>query len=290
MAPESDHAEVPQQSTQRDVWLPVLYKVKQKKTENHGIVTLTLAPSAEDVIEPMEPGQFNMLYAFGIGEIPISISSLWNSQPELIHTIQDVGAVSKAFCDLSTGDQIGVRGPYGTCWPLNKAKNKDVLILAGGVGIVPLRPLIEEIVNDRSAYGKLNVLYGARSPENIIFHQDIISWQADPTLNFQITVDHAYSNWRGNVGVVTYLIDEASFDPENTIAFICGPEIMMRYAVNTCLDANVPPDQLFLSMERNMKCAAGFCGHCQLGPRFVCKDGPVFRFDNIADLFDIREM
>ncbi|MDH3710425.1 MAG: FAD/NAD(P)-binding protein [Cyclobacteriaceae bacterium] len=290
MAQESDHAEVNRQSLQRDIWLPLLYTVKEKKTENRGIVTLTLAPSAEEAIEPMEPGQFNMLYAFGIGEIPISISSLWNLQSTLVHTIQDVGAVSKAFCDLSTGDQVGVRGPYGTRWPLNKAKNKDVIILAGGVGMVPLRPLIERILNDRSRYGKLNVLFGARSPENIIFHQDIISWQADPTLNFQITVDHAYSNWRGHVGVVTYLIEEANFDPENTIAFICGPEIMMRYAVHACLDANVPTDHIFLSIERNMKCATGFCGHCQYGPFFVCKDGAVFSYPQVKIYLNIAEL
>ncbi len=290
MAPESDYAKVTQQTVQPDVWLPVLYTVQERKAENRGIVTLKLAPSEAEMIESIEPGQFNMLYAFGIGEIPISISSLWNSQQQLIHTIQDVGTVSKAFCNLVVGDQVGVRGAFGTSWPLEEAKNKDIVILAGGVGIVPLRPLIERILHDRNDYGKLNVLYGARSSENIIFHQDIISWQADPTLNFQITVDHAYSNWRGNVGVVTRLIGNANFDPRNTAAFICGPEIMMNYAVHACLDVDIPEDRVYLSMERNMKCATGFCGHCQFGPYFVCKDGAVFAYPQVKSYLNIAEL
>ena len=164
------------------------------------------------------------------------------------------------------------------------------MVIAGGVGLCPLRPVIESIGAEREEYGEVNVLFGTRNPDGIIFHRDIISWQSDPTINFHITVDHAFSNWRGNVGVVTRLIDKAKFSPDNTVAFICGPEIMMRFATYGCLDAGSSEESIYFSMERNMKCAMGFCGHCQLGPHFVCKDGAVFSYPDIKPYLNVPEL
>jgi NAD(P)H-flavin reductase len=278
------------QESVSDNWVAIPYEVVKRQMENDDLITLTLEPVTDQRIEPMMPGQFNMLYAFGVGEIPISVSSLYEEYPQIVHTIQDVGAVSKACCSLHIGDQLGVRGPFGTSWPIDEAQYKDVLIIAGGVGIAPLKPLIESILKQRDLFGEVNVLYGTRSPDNILFHKDIISWQSDPSINFQITVDHAFSNWHGNVGVVTHLIDKADFKPDNTVAFFCGPEIMMRYGVYACIDAEVDEDNIYVSMERNMKCAIGHCGHCQFGPMFVCKDGAVFPYLSVKPFMNIREL
>ncbi len=271
-------------------WAPVPYSVVRIETENDKLWTFDLCPAGSQSISPMLPGQFNMLYAFGMGEIPISVSSLYVSHPTLTHTIQGVGPVSQAICQLRLGDMVGVRGPYGTHWPLEAAHDKDVLIIAGGVGLCPLRPLIEHISMNREDFGEVSVLYGTRNPESLIYHKDVISWQSNPSINFQVTVDHAQSHWGGNVGVVTQLIDHAKFRPDNTVAYLCGPEVMMRFGVYACLDAWIPEDQIYLSMERNMKCAIGFCGHCQYGPHFLCKDGAVFSYPMVKDYFNIDEL
>ncbi len=249
-----------------------------------------LQPAGKESIQPIAPGQYNMLYAFGVGEIPISVSSITSDGSKLVHTIQDVGPVSKAINSLNIGDLIGVRGPFGTSWPIEKGLGKDVLIMAGGVGLCPLRPLIQSILKDRKQFGNINVLYGTRDPEGIIYHQDIISWQSDPEVNFYVTVDHSYSNWRGNVGVVTTLIEKAKFDPDNTVCYICGPEVMMRFGAYGSIDAGIPEQNVFISMERNMKCAIGFCGHCQFGPYFVCRDGAVFPFTSIKSYLKVDEL
>ena len=274
----------------QDIWTPVPYSVVKKETENQDLYTFTLAPMTDQKIHDMQAGQFNMLYTFGIGEIPISVSRIEEESDQLIHTIQDVGPVSKAICNLNVGEQIGVRGPFGTIWSEDAAEGKDVLIIMGGVGFAPLKPLIESFSRNRDRINHFNILYGTRSPENIIFHKDVIALQSNPDINFQITVDHAYSSWQGNVGVVTTLMNKADFDPENTIAYVCGPEIMMRYAATSCLSAQIPEENIYLSMERNMKCATGFCGHCQFGPYFVCKDGAVFKYPQIKPFLNIPEL
>ncbi len=273
-----------------NTWVPVPYRITGKKTESKHLLTLTMEPAGEESIAPIAAGQFNMLYVFGVGEIPISVSSLDTPHPTLIHTIQQVGPASKAINSLDVGDTIGIRGPFGTVWPVGAADSKDVIIMAGGVGLCPLRPLIENVLSERDRFGEVNILYGSREPDRIIFHQDIIAWQSDPSINFHITVDHAFSHWRGNVGVVTQLIDKASFAPDNTVAFICGPEVMMRYGAYACMDSHVDERNIYLSMERNMKCAIGFCGHCQFGPHFVCKEGAVFPYSVVRSHLNIAEL
>jgi len=275
---------------QLETMVPILYRVIEKRVENTNLITLVFEPAGEEKIEPLKPGQFNMIYIFGLGEIPISVSSLLAPYPLITHTIQDVGAISHACCELSIEDEVGIRGPFGNPFPVEDAKFKDVIILAGGVGFAPLRPMIEYIAYNRDDYGEVNFLYGTRDPSGILFHQDVISLQSDPSINFQITVDHSYKNWRGNVGVVTSLLDKAEFNPKNTMAFVCGPEIMMRYGTYELIDWEIPEENIFLSMERNMKCALGHCGHCQYGPHFVCKEGPVFSYSSIRKYLNIFEI
>jgi NAD(P)H-flavin reductase len=247
-------------------------------------------PGAEDEPFSFLPGQFNMLYVFGVGEVPISISGDPANQQRLVHTTRAVGSVTKAMQKLKRADVIGVRGPFGSPWPVEEARGSDVVIVAGGLGLAPLRPALYRILAERQHYGRVALLYGARTPEDILYKKELEHLRARRDLEVGITVDRASDAWRGNVGVVTTLIPPAHFDPQETIALVCGPEIMMRFTIQALQKRGVPDEQIFVSMERNMKCALGFCGHCQYGPHFICKDGPVFSYSRIADWFAKREV
>jgi NAD(P)H-flavin reductase len=236
------------------------------------------------------PGQFNMLTVFGVGEVPISISGDAGKPDRLVHTVRAVGAVSSALTRLKPGEALGIRGPFGTAWPLEEAKGRDVVVVAGGLGLAPLRPALYHLLAQRQDFGNLTLLYGTRSPDDILYRKELESWSARLDMDVEVTVDHALSGWYGHVGVVTTLVPRAAFDAENTIALVCGPEIMMRFAIASLIDAGIGEDAIHLSMERNMKCAVGFCGHCQLGPSFICKDGPVFRYPQMRPLMALKEL
>jgi NAD(P)H-flavin reductase len=236
------------------------------------------------------PGQFNMLYALGVGEAAISISGDPAEPGRLIHTIRAVGKVSEALTRLKSGDTIGLRGPFGRGWPVDEAVGADVIVVAGGLGLAPLRPAIYRLLAERPRYGRVVLLYGTRSPADILFQHELESWRRRLDIDLEVTVDHAGGDWRGNVGVVTTVIPRAAFDPLHSVAFVCGPEVMMRFCVRELGRRGFPDDRIHLSMERTMKCAVGFCGHCQYGPSFICKDGPVLRYDRIRSLFWRREV
>ena len=277
-------------AAQIDPMTPYLYKINKVQRDTHDTFTLNLTPSNGKAIEKFAPGQFNMLYVFGVGEVPISISGNPYHPEILIHTTRMVGSVTKAMNALKTGDVIGVRGPYGSHWPIEKAYGDDVVIVAGGIGLAPLRPIIYKILASRSKYGKVVILYGTRTPEDILYRSEVEKLRAQLDLDIHVTVDRAIGNWKGNVGVVTKLIQQAPFDPYNSTAFVCGPEIMMRFTVRELANRGVKFEKIYVSMERNMKCAIGFCGHCQYGPKFICKDGPGFSFDKLKYYFDKREI
>jgi len=266
------------------------YGVKRIQQETYDTFTLELKPKSDIQIKSFAPGQFNMLYAFGVGEVPISISGDPAKREVLIHTTRAVGAVTNAMWKLRRGDMIGVRGPFGTSWPMEEAKGCDVVIVAGGIGMAPLRPPLYQLLSERREYGKAFLLYGARTPADLLYQREMEQWQARSDLQVDITVDRALRWWRGNVGVVTTLIPKADFDPTSTIAMVVGPEIMMRFTVAELEKRGLADDKIYISMERNMKCGFGFCGHCQLGPFFVCKDGPVFRYDRIKPFFGKGEI
>jgi NAD(P)H-flavin reductase len=255
--------------------------------ETHDTFTLELDPG--DGVAGFRPGQFNMLYVFGTGEVPISLSGNPGRPRTLVHTTRAVGNVTTAMRRLRRGGVLGVRGPLGRPWPLEDAVGKDVVIVAGGIGLAPLRPLLYEIVTQRSHFGRVALLYGARSPDDLLFRSELERWRA-AGIAVSITVDRASSGWPGDVGVVTMFVQREPIDPANAIAFVCGPEIMMRFAADTLVRRAVPGERIFVSMERNMQCAVGFCGHCQFGPEFVCKDGPVFPYERVRALLGLREI
>ncbi len=267
-----------------DPMLPQLYRVQHVLHEIPDTFTLELEPEDGSAIPPFATGQFNMLYVFGVGEIPISISGDPAKRKPLIHTTRAVGTVSRAMRELKPEDVIGVRGPFGSSWPLERAMGKDIVIVTGGIGLAPLRSAMYQITAQREKYGKVALLYGARTPEDILYRKELEHWRAHFDLEVDVTVDHAMGTWRDSVGVVTRLIPRASFDPQNTMALVCGPEIMMRFSAAELEKSGVAAGNIFVSMERNMKCAVGFCGHCQYGPDFVCKDGPVFQYSHVKDL------
>lgn len=240
-----------------------------------------------------EPGQFNMLYLFGIGEVAISISSD-PSHPEVLgHTIRSVGRVTNAMRALKPGDEVGVRGPFGKPWPLDEAAGGDLVVVAGGVGICPVRPAIEYAMRHRDRYRRLVLLMGAREPSLFPYKKQLDDWVAQMRrigVELHLTVDQADESWPYGEGVVTTLYPQAGLEPSKTTAFICGPEIMMWFAAKGLRDAGVSSERVFVSLERHMQCGIGLCGHCQLGPKFVCKDGPVFRWDRVVDLLEVREL
>ncbi|MDQ7041676.1 MAG: FAD/NAD(P)-binding protein [Rhodothermus sp.] len=267
---------------------PARWRVVRRRRETLDTYTLELEPLDTSGLA-FCPGQFNMLYVFGVGEVPISISGDPARPDRLAHTIRAVGAVSSALCNCKPGEVIGVRGPFGSAWPVEAAEGYDVVVMAGGIGLAPLRPAIYHLLQHRDRYGNLVLLYGARTPRDLLYVRELERWRGRFDVQVEVTVDHAGAGWFGHVGVVTTLLPRAYFDPDETVAFVCGPEIMMRFAAQALIERGVAPEHLYLSMERNMKCAIGLCGHCQFGPVFICKEGPVFNFARVARLLTIRE-
>lgn len=261
-----------------DPMRPALVRIADVTRETADTCTVITEPSNGDPLPAFAPGQFSMLYAYGVGEVPISISGDPGIPDRLVYTIRSVGAVSKALISTRAGDAIAMRGPFGTSWPVKEAKGRDVLLVAGGIGLAPLRPAIYHIVRNRSDYGRVTILYGARHPKELLFTKQLKTWSALADTQVLTTVDVGGSSWRGHVGVVTKLFGAATLRPERTTVMTCGPEIMMRFVVRELKSRGFSGDQIYLSMERNMKCAVGFCGHCQMGPYFICKDGPVFAY------------
>lgn len=274
---------------QPDPFLPELYRVEHPVREFADTVTLEFRPLS-GARSSFTPGQFNMIYAFGVGEAAISISGDPASGATFVHTLRDVGAISHAIAKLEQGAVAGIRGPFGIGWPVAAAEGLDIVIVAGGLGLAPLRPAIYHILANRSRYGRVSILFGSRSPADLLYRHELEQWRQRLDVDIAVSVDHADTSWRGNVGVVPSLIPRAAFDPHKTVAMVCGPEVMMRYSAAALSDAGIPAERIYLSMERNMKCAIGLCGHCQFGPDFVCKDGPVFSYSKIAKIFAVREI
>ena len=266
---------------------PARYVVAGRKRETCDTVTLMLRPADPPVTAPL-PGQFTMLYSFGVGEIPVSVSGI-GQDGVLVQTIREVGAVSRALCAALPGEVIGVRGPFGTDWRVDGARGRDVLVVAGGIGLAPLRPVLLAALADPARFGRVVLLAGARSPADLPFTRELGTW-AGRGADVRITVDHGDPGWTGRVGLVTGLIRDAVTDPAATTAFVCGPEIMMRLSARALAEAGIPAADIRVSLERNMRCGVARCGHCQLGPLLLCRDGPVVDYVRSQPLLAVREL
>ncbi|MEM0027624.1 MAG: FAD/NAD(P)-binding protein [Ignisphaera sp.] len=235
------------------------------------------------------PGQFNMVYVFGVGEVPISFSNIYNRGDVFEHTIRFVGAVTRAIMkSIRLGSIIGIRGPYGIGWPIKEVEGSDIMIVGGGIGFAPLRPVVKYLMRFRQAFGRINILYGARNPNEFLFKYEFESYSQIPNSRFLLSIDAPYPGWQHFVGFVTDLIKFADVDVKNTYVFMCGPEVMMRVGVKKLLERGFSKDKIFLSLERRMRCGSGICGSCQFGHMFVCKDGPVFKFSEIENYLAVE--
>ncbi len=274
-----------------DAFLPELYRVGRTKLEIPDVVTIEIAPLS-GLRPAYTAGQFNMLYVFGVGEVAISMSGDPADMSGFVHTIRDVGRVSRALTAVKEGDVIGVRGPFGTGWPVHEAEGLDVVLVCSGLGLAPLRPAIYHVLSNRERYGRVSILLGFHSPEDLLFRQEFETWRQRLDVDLLLTVNHADRSWKGNVGGVQSLgfVKRANFDPKETLAMVCGTETKMRYMAASLRDAGIPESRIYFSMERNMKCAMGLCGRCQFGPDFICKDGPVLPFDRISHILAVREI
>jgi len=270
----------------RGALAPEPAEIVEKHSMGESIRTYRLAlldPTARPRFD-FTPGQFNMVYAPGVGEVAISISS--DPAEELLeHTIRIVGRTTRAIERFETGDVLGLRGPYGRGWPLQEARWKDVLFITGGLGCAPVSGAIEYIFRRRASYGHVTILHGVKQPGDLIHHDRFEEWRRQPDVDVLLTSDQPGRHWRDRLGVVTELFDEVEFDPSRTVAFLCGPEVMMRLGIQILARRGLSRERIFISIERNMQCAVGLCGHCQFAPFFVCKDGPIFRFSEVSRFF-----
>lgn len=269
---------------------PVPHRVLARRTETFESTTIFLAPT-EQRLPPAKPGQFTMLYAFGIGEIAMSVSGVPSDGNDVIaHTIRSVGAISAALHNAEVDSIVGVRGPFGTDWDLESCAGRDLVIVAGGCGLAPLRPVVTEVLDYRSRFGRVAVVAGARTPEHFLFRDEADAWARSPLLDTELIVDAAGPGWPWQIGLVTEPLQRLALDPGRTTAMICGPESMMHFAAAALMEHGLPANDIRVSLERNMQCGIGWCGHCQLGPLLLCRDGPVVGYDVAAPLLSVKEL
>lgn len=283
-------ATAPQGLQSGDSFLPHPTRIAAIKEEAYAIATYTLVFEDEALGRQYQfkPGQFNMLCLPGIGECAISISSDPETPLALAHTIRYAGNVTRAISRLKVGDVIGLRGPFGSAWPLKRLQGSDVYIVTGGIGLAPLRPILYSIMRHRPDFGRVVLLYGARTPADMLYTDEFEAWR-EHNIQIHATVDRADASWRGQVGVVPMLFYHLRLDPKTTTILACGPEIMMRFAIYEALARRIPKEKIYISLERNMRCALGFCGHCQFGPTFICKDGPVLTYAQVEPFFGVED-
>ncbi|MEZ5142884.1 MAG: FAD/NAD(P)-binding protein [Acidimicrobiales bacterium] len=270
---------------------PVAHRVVSRHDEMPDTVTLGLVPEADE-LAPFRPGQFNMVWVPGVGEIPISVSSAPGDPGPLLHTVRAQGAVSAALAARPMGATVGLRGPFGSDWGLADPllDGTDLVFVAGGLGLAPLRAGLRAAIAERDRFASLSLLVGARQPDLVLFPDELDVWAAGDEVDVQVTVDHADATWSGEVGVASALVPRLAGDPARTVALVCGPEVMMRFTAAALEEWGVARHRIRLSLERNMKCAVAMCGHCQFGASFVCREGPVYPYDRVAELLRVREL
>lgn len=270
-----------------EAMVPRRFRVSSVRLETDDTATLVLEPDDETPLD-FRPGQYTMLYIFGVGEVPISISGDPARPQMLVHTVRAVGAVTRAVVGLQPGSAVGIRGPFGSGWPVSEAMGRDLLVVAGGIGLAPLRPVLYEVLAHRSDFGRVALVYGARSPADLLYRDEVEEFRA--TFDVEVTVDVSSPDWRGDVGMVTAVLPRVALEAGRTVAMLCGPEVMMKVVARELMSAGHSGQNIFVSVERNMKCAIQLCGHCQFGADFVCSGGPVFSYASVADRWRVAEI
>ncbi len=275
-----------------DAMLPVPARILEVCEENFNTRTFVMQIEDEYARRAYRwlPGQFNMLYVPGVGEAAISLSSDADEPQTLGHTIRVVGAVTRAIERLGRGGIVGLRGPFGRGWPIERLDGGDVVMVAGGIGLAPLRPVVYWLRRNRERFRRVVLLFGCRSPDDRVYADELEQWQSDNVIDVLVTVDNASGGWIGPVGVVTNLLRRIRVNAARTTVMVCGPRVLNRAAAWNFMQLHVPAEQVYLSLERNMNCGYGQCGHCQRAGKFVCKDGPVFAYSEIADTFTTEEI
>jgi NAD(P)H-flavin reductase len=272
-----------------DPMVPRAFRIEHVRHEVKGVFSWHLKPVDGGSFEIL-PGQFNMLYAPGGGEVPIAVSGDCADRTGVIHTIRSVGTVTSAMALMRAGAMVGMRGPFGSAWPIEAGYGKDVVFITGTVGLAPLRPLIYEVIKRREKYGKVIITYGSRGMDDILYEHDLHTWRGRFDMDVHVTVHAAPSGYRGLVGSVADAVSRSSFEGGNAVAYVCRSEALTLAAVLALQERGLTTDRIYTTLERSMKCGIGFCGHCQFGPTFMCKEGPVYRFDTIERIFAIREL
>jgi NAD(P)H-flavin reductase len=265
--------------------------IRDVQPETPGVVTYSLefADRQAGAVYRFRPGQFNMLYLPGVGEAAISVSSDPEEHGVLRHTVRAAGNVTRALARKKVGDRLALRGPFGSGWPLDSCRGQDVVIAAGGIGLAPLRPALYHLRRHRGDYGRVILLYGARTPPDLLYAGEYDAWRA-AGVEVETTVDIGNGDWQGNIGVVPALFYRLRLEFQRTHVLTCGPEVMIRFVIFEALARRIPPGRIHLSMERHMNCAVGLCGRCQLGPVFVCKDGPVFTYERLQPYLYVEDL
>ena len=273
-----------------DPWCVFPATIHEIVDEAPGIRSYSISIQNETAGYSAEPGQFNMLYLPGVGEAAMSISKISGGREKIMHTVRTVGNLTRTLATLSAGASLGLRGPFGSHWPIESYPGRDLIIVAGGIGLAPLRPLVHTICDQRDRYGTVSLLIGTRTPADLLYEAEFASWMA-AGIDVQLTVDRANQGWTGHIGVVTLLLQRLPISSlEQSVLFTCGPEVMMNYAIRTAVERGLKRTDILLSLERNMNCAIGHCGHCQFGPHFICKDGPVLRYDRVSHLLEVDSL
>jgi len=268
-------------------FVPVPFRVGDRRQDTADTWTIALEPVGGGFA--VAPGQFVMVWAFGVGEVPISVSGPPERPGEpVVLTVRDVGAVTHKICTAEPGSVLGLRGPLGNSWPVEAAEGGDVVVVAGGIGLAPLRPVVLHTLARRAQFGAVSVLYGARTPPDLLYTDELSRWSDE--LAVEVTVDAADTSWTGRVGVVPKLLEHTEFRPEVASAFVCGPEVMIHFTVEALRERGLPDERIFLSLERDMRCGVGLCGHCQLGSTLICRDGPVYTQAQVARFMEVREL